>query len=214
MAALLQVSEQSFRREVLESDLPVLVEFSAEWCAPCKQVAPELVALARELDGKAKIVTVDIDHSSALARQLGIKAVPTFVVFFRGRPVSGKSGALRRAALRELLEPVLPRSEGAVLPAELAPLVRSRKVVPVDTREPAAFARTHLPGAVNMPLAEIEGRLAELHMLPGPPVLYCRGGDQTKELSERLAEQGVSLPFLEGGLLAWEAEGLDIERPN
>jgi thioredoxin 1/putative thioredoxin len=214
MSALLKVTEQNFKREVLDSDLPVLVEFGAEWCGPCKQVAPELVALAREIEGKAKIVTVDIDHSPAIARQLGIKAVPTFVVFHRGRPVTGKSGAMRRAQLRELLEPVLPRPEGAVPPSQLAPLIRARKVVPVDTREPAAFARTHLPGAVNLPLDEIEGRLAELHMLPAPAVLYCRGGDQTKELSERLAEQGVSVPFIEGGLLAWEAEGLDTERPN
>ncbi len=214
MSALLKLNEQNFEREVLDSDLPVLVEFGAEWCGPCKQVAPELQALAREMDGKARIATVDIDRSPMLARQLGVQAVPSFIVFHRGRPVTGKSGAMRRAQLRELLEPLLPRSEGAVPPAKLAPLVRARKVVPVDTREASAFARTHLPGAVNMPLDEIEGRLAELHMLPGPAVIYCRSGAQTKELSERLASQGVSVPFLEGGLLAWEAEGLELERPN
>jgi thioredoxin len=214
MSGLPKVTEQNFKREVMESDLPVLVEFGAEWCGPCKQVAPELVALARELEGKARIVTVDIDQSPSLARQLGIQAVPTFVVFLRGRPVTGKSGAMRRAQLREMLEPVLPRPEGAVPPGKLAPLVRARRVVPVDTREPAAFARAHLPGAVNYPLDEIEGRLAELHMLPGPAVLYCRSGDKTKDLSERLAAQDLSIPFLEGGMLAWEAEGLDIERPN
>ena len=67
-----QVREQDFEREVLSSDLPVLVEFSAEWCGPCKLVAPELKALAHDLDGKAKIVTVDIDRSPMLARQLDV----------------------------------------------------------------------------------------------------------------------------------------------
>jgi thioredoxin 1/putative thioredoxin len=59
---------------------------------------------------------------------------------------------------------------------------------------------------------EIESRLAELHMMRGDPVLYCRSGDKTKEASEKLAQQGVQLAFLEGGMLGWEAEGLPVER--
>jgi thioredoxin 1/putative thioredoxin len=65
-----------------------------------------------------------------------------------------------------------------------------------------------------MPLEELEGRLAELHMLPGAPVLYCRGGDKTKDLAAKLAEGGMPVAFLEGGFLAWEAEALPIERPD
>jgi thioredoxin 1/putative thioredoxin len=64
-----------------------------------------------------------------------------------------------------------------------------------------------------MPFEELESRLAELHMLAGQPVLYCRAGDKTKDLAALLAEQGVPVAFLEGGILAWEAEGLPIERP-
>src|SRR5262244_3733751 len=82
------VSEQDFEREVLRSELPVLVDFTADWCAPCKQVAPEVEALARELEGKAKVVKVDIDRSKRIAASLRIQAVPTFVVFARGRPVA------------------------------------------------------------------------------------------------------------------------------
>jgi thioredoxin 1/putative thioredoxin len=63
-----------------------------------------------------------------------------------------------------------------------------------------------------MPLEEIQGRLAELHMLAGQPVLYCRAGDRTKEMSEKLVEEGLPVAFLEGGLLAWEADGLPIQR--
>jgi thioredoxin 1/putative thioredoxin len=84
----------------------------------------------------------------------------------------------------------------------------------VDTREAAAFRRAHLPGAVNMPLEEIRTRLAELHMLPGAPVLYCRSGDKTKDLAQELAGQGMPVSFLDGGLLAWEAASLPIERPD
>src|SRR5687768_6953504 len=106
------VTEQNFEQEVLRSDLPVLVEFGAEWCGPCKTVAPELEALSRELNGKAKIVTVDIDRSPLLARELGIQSVPTFVIFHQGRPMGGRVGALRKAELRQLLDPVLPRAAG------------------------------------------------------------------------------------------------------
>jgi thioredoxin 1/putative thioredoxin len=208
------VSEQDFEREVLLSEVPVLVEFSAEWCAPCKLVAPELKALATDLANKAKIVTVDIDRSPMLAKQLGVQSVPTFVIFHQGRPVGGKVGALKRAQLREMLDPFLPRAEGALKPEELFQLLRAGRVKAVDTREKAVFDRAHIPGATNIPGEEIEGRLAELYMLGAPPVLYCRSGDRAKELFAKLSEQGVAGAFLEGGVLAWEASGLPIEKPD
>jgi len=208
-----EVSERDFVNEVMKCKVPVLVEFGADWCGPCKVVAPELGALARELEGKVKVVTVDIDRSPVLARELGVQSVPTFVVFDKGRPVGAHSGAMKKAQLRELLEPFLPRQAGSLKPEEVAPLLARRQVVLVDTREQAVFDRVHLPQAVHMPLSGIEQRLAELHMLPAAPVLYCRSGEQTKDLAAKLAEQGVPVSFLDGGILAWEAAGLPVERP-
>ncbi|HEY3668424.1 MAG TPA: rhodanese-like domain-containing protein, partial [Polyangiaceae bacterium] len=143
-----------------------------------------------------------------------VQSVPTFVVFHQGRPVGGKVGALPRRELREMLDPFLPRAEGAIKPEELAMLLKEGRVCTVDTREAAVFARAHLPGAINMPAAEIETRLAELHMLPATPVVYCRSGDQTKDLAAKLAEQGIPVAFLEGGVLGWEAAGFSLERPD
>jgi len=208
------VTEKNFEQEVLLSEEPVLVEFGAEWCGPCKTMLPELMALATELKGKAKVVTIDIDRSPLIARQMGVQSVPTFVVFHQGRPVGGKVGAVQRRELRDMLDPFLPRAEGAIKPEELAMLLKEGRVCTVDTREAAVFARAHLPGAVNMPAAEIETRLAELHMLPATPVVYCRSGDQTKDLAAKLAEQGIPVAFLEGGVLAWEAAGFRLERPD
>lgn len=208
------VTDHTFEKEILQSDLPVLVEFSAEWCGPCKTVAPELLALSEELRDKAKVVTIDVDRSPLIARELGVQSVPTFVVFHQGRPAGGRVGALRRTQLREMIEPFLPRAAGALRPAELVELLRRRQVVPVDTRDAPVFARAHLPGAVSMPIEEVPGRLAELQMLPGAPVLYCRSGDKTKELAEKLAREGMPVAFLEGGLLGWESAGLELERPD
>jgi thioredoxin len=209
-----EVSEKEFVSEVMQSELPVLVEFGADWCGPCKTVQPELTALAQELEGQALVVRVDIDRSPMIARELGIQSVPTFVTFQNGRPVGAKSGAMKQAQLRQLLEPLLPRAAGAIKPEEAAALLARRQIVFVDTRDESVWRRVRLPGAKSIPFAEVESRLAELHMLPASPVLYCRSGDMTKELAARLAQQGVPVPFLEGGMLSWEASGLPVERPD
>jgi thioredoxin len=210
--AIPTITEQQFEQEVLRPEVPVLLEFSAEWCQPCKQIAPEVAAFAREMEGKIIVRKVDIDRSPLLARELRIQSVPTFMVFAQGRPVDAVVGAVGKKKLREMVEPFLPRAEGALKAIELAQLVREARVVPVDTRDAAAFARAHLPTARHMALEEIESRLAELHMMPAQPVLYCRAGDKTKAMAEKLAAGGVPVMFLEGGLLAWESEGLPIER--
>jgi thioredoxin 1 len=211
---LQQVTEQDFEAEVLISEVPVLVEFGATWCGPCKVVEPELAALAQEYAGRAKVVTVDIDRSPFLARQLGIQSVPTFLVFHQGRPVSGKSGALKKAQLAELLEPVLPRPAGSLKPKEVAQLLRQGHISLVDTRPPEVYGRAHIQGAINIPQSDLQTRIEELLDLPSAPVLYCRTGADSKALAAELASQGTPVSFLEGGVLGWEGDGFTLQRPN
>jgi thioredoxin 1/putative thioredoxin len=206
------VTERDFEAEVIRSELPVMIEFTADWCAPCKQIAPEVEAFAREVEGKVKVVKVDIDRAPVLAQQLRIQSVPTFMVFAEQRVADVVVGAIRKKKMLEMVEPYMPRAAGALKAIEVAQLIKTGQVVPVDTRDAAAYQRAHLPSAKSMPFEEIETRLAELHMMAGQPVVYCRSGDKTRDLAERLAEQGVPVAFLEGGILAWETEGLPIER--
>ena len=208
------IEERDFEREVLQSELPVLVDFFATWCGPCKTMEPDVTAIATELAGKAKVVKVDIDRARQLATALRIQSVPTTMVFHRGRPVDAQAGAQSRAQLRQMVEPFLPRAEGALRAPEVAQLLGRHQIALVDTREAVAFGRAHLPGATHMPLEEIPTRLAELHMLPAEPVLYCRSGDRAKQLATTLTAQGVPVSFLEGGMLAWEAEGFPVDRPD
>lgn len=211
-AGVAYVTEREFETEVLRSELPVLLEFTADWCQPCKAIAPEVEAFAREMEGKVKVLKVDVDKAPVIAQQLRIQSVPTFMVVAEGRIQDAVVGAIRKKKMQELVEPFLPRAAGAIKPVELAQLLPTGQVVPVDTRDAAAYARAHIPGAQHIPLEEIESRLAELHMMQGQPVVYCRAGDKTKELAQRLEEQGVPVAFLEGGLLGWESEGLPVQR--
>jgi len=211
---LQQVTEKDFEREVLVSELPVLLEFGATWCGPCKVVEPELQALAQEYAGRAKVWTVDIDQSPYLARQLGIQSVPTFLVFHQGRPVTGKAGALKKAQLAELLEPLLPRPAGALKPKEVAQLAKQKQICLVDIRPAEVYQRAHIVGAINVPRDQMEQRLEELMELPVPPVLYCRAGADSKALAAELAASGTPVAFLEGGVLGWEGDGFSLERPN
>lgn len=214
MSQIPTVSEQTFEQEVLRSELPVLVEFGAEWCGPCKTVAPELAALSQELQGKAKIVQVDVDKSPRIAQAMRVQSVPTFVVFQGGRPVEAGQGAMKKAQLRALIEPFLPRAAGALAPKEVAQFLEKKQITPVDTRPAEVFGRAHLSGAVNFPLGEIEQHVADLQQLAAPPVLYCRTGKESQEMAAKLAELGSPVAFLDGGVLGWEAEGYTLVRPS
>jgi thioredoxin len=210
--SLQTVTEQTFEKEVLRSEIPVLVEFGAEWCGPCKVVAPELELLARELSGRAKVVTVDVDRSPTLAQALRIQSVPTFYVFKGGQPVEAGQGAMKKAQLEALLTPHLPRKAGAVTAKEAAMLLSRGQIAMVDTRPPEVFGRAHIKGAINFPLDTIEQHIGDLNLLTMPAVLYCRAGKDTEALSAKLMQAGTPLAYLEGGVLAWEAEGYRLER--
>jgi rhodanese-related sulfurtransferase len=207
------VDERSFEAEVLREQLPVLIAFTSERSTAHPKLLAELEAVANELIDKAKVVMIDAVKSQFLAKQLRVQSVPTLLVFAAGRIADMQVGLLAKKQLLAMLEPFLPRAAGAIKPAELAQLVAKKAVVPVDTRDAAAFGRAHLPGAVHMELSTIEGRIAELYMLAGPAVLYCRAGDKVAAAIPALLEQGVEIGYLEGGLLAWESLSLPIEKP-
>ncbi len=210
--SLPEVSEQDFEQEVLLSEVPVLVEFVSARSQACAAIAPEVEAFAKEMEGKIRVVTCDLEKSPALARQLRLQQVPAFMLFVDQRLGDAQVGPLNTKQLRAMVEPFMPRQQGALKARELAELLKQGAVVPVDVRDAGAFARAHLPSAKSLPLEEITSRLAELLMLPAQPVLYDRAGEKTKDVVESMAETGTPLAFLEGGILAWEAEGLPVER--
>ncbi|CCM62272.1 MULTISPECIES: thioredoxin [Candidatus Microthrix] len=102
-AAITHLTNSSFSEEVTGSDLPVLVDFWAEWCGPCKTIAPVLEELAQEHGDKLRIAKVDVDSEQALALRFGIQGIPTMIVFSNGEPELRITGAMGKPQLEAKL---------------------------------------------------------------------------------------------------------------
>ncbi len=99
-----QVTDADFQKEVLEANIPVLVDFWAEWCGPCKMVAPILDELSTELAGKVKIVKLNVDENRTTMMKYSVRSIPTMILFKNGEPVDMKVGAAPKASLSQWLE--------------------------------------------------------------------------------------------------------------
>ena len=98
------VTDTAFETEVLGSDKPVLVDFWAEWCGPCRMIAPSVEAVAEEYDGKASIYKMNVDENLNVPQQYGIRGIPTLVLFKGGQEVERIVGAVSREAIAKVIE--------------------------------------------------------------------------------------------------------------
>ncbi|MFZ5928700.1 MAG: thioredoxin [Acidobacteriota bacterium] len=104
---VLEFTDANFDAEVLNSDLPVLVDFWAEWCAPCRMIAPTVEAIAGEYAGRVKVGKVNVDYNSQTAARYMIRGIPTLLLFRGGKVVDQRVGAVGKAELLKMIEPHL-----------------------------------------------------------------------------------------------------------
>lgn len=159
---VIAVDDASFERRVIMSETPVLVDFSASWCAPCRKMEPRLQAIAQEYDGRVVVAKVDIDANKSLQRRYKVSAIPAMVLFHNGQPIHQVNGVVSRSDLsktltRELLAIATPPKR-----------IESRSVpttsVVVDVPPPPATA----PEILNPPAAPVD---REASSGPGGPLL-------------------------------------------
>ncbi|MCX8056250.1 MAG: thioredoxin [Ignavibacteria bacterium] len=103
----IEVTDDNFQKEVLESSIPVLVDFWAVWCGPCRLIAPVIEELAKEYNGKMKFAKLDVDVNPKTAMQYGIRSIPTLMIFKDGKVVSSLIGAVPKPKLVEEISKVL-----------------------------------------------------------------------------------------------------------
>ena len=106
-SSLVQVNDNNFASEVLNSDLPVLVEFWAIWCGPCRSISPMVEELAKEFLGKVKVTKLNVDGSPATTSQYGVRGIPTLILFKGGKILDQIIGSVPKARLKALIEKAL-----------------------------------------------------------------------------------------------------------
>ncbi|MEH2292414.1 thioredoxin [Nostoc sp.] len=107
MSKAAQVTDSSFKQEVLDSDVPVLVDFWAPWCGPCRMVAPVVEEISEQYEGQIKVVKVNTDENPQVASQYGIRSIPTLMIFKGGQKVDMVVGAVPKTTLATTLEKYL-----------------------------------------------------------------------------------------------------------
>ena len=102
--ATVPVTDATFDEEVKNSDIPVVVDFWAEWCGPCKQIGPVLEELSEQYEGKVKVAKINVDHDQAVAAQLGVRGIPALFLFKDGEVISNRTGAAPKASLESWIK--------------------------------------------------------------------------------------------------------------
>lgn len=213
------ITESEFEAEVLKSDVPVLVDFYADWCGPCRQLAPVLEEVDKAWGSKLKVLKVDTEASPQLAGAFQIRSLPTMMVIKDKKMIDRISGFMDRSRLFAHLSqvvgppPAQKDDEAEEMETRRAVLaVEAGLVIPVDIREESDWKRTRLPGALNLPPEQHDKLADNLPEGTRKLLIYARTDDGAKEVADKIAGLGRRVAFLSGGLIDWELASAPVDR--
>lgn len=219
--AVTLLTEANFQTFVLSSELPVLIDLYADWCGPCKVIAPILEQLSVTYGDRMKFGKVDVEKSPEIAQMFQVQSIPTLAIVQAGRVVDMMVGAQDRATLEQRIQRIIG---GAPTPAaakgpepwdakRLKLGLDAGMVIPVDVRAAVDYNRVRIPTAVHAPADTIADEVEALRAHGKRLVFYARTTDAGRDAAQAMAKAGLSTAWLEGGLLAWEGELLPVEKP-
>ena len=217
MANVVSITDATLEAEVLGAELPVLIDFYADWCGPCKTLSPRIETLAQAYAGSLKVCKIDVDANPMAQQMFRIQAMPTLVLMNGGQIVDVARGALSAAELEKFVSGVAqPGAGGAGVEKfdvqRLKLALEIQQVAAIDLRDAKDWERARIPGAINVPAADLAEKLEELKGLPVTAVFYDRTGTDADDAARNAAEAGVRAGVLEGGILAWETALLKVDK--
>ena len=210
------VTTDTFTKVVLESPVPVILDFWAEWCGPCRSIAPALEAMAARRGDTVRVVKVNVDEEPALARAFQVQSIPLLVGMKARAVVAAEVGWRGAAALEALVDQTIaatPPAEVREVDVEALKAALAAGATVLDVRNPDETAAGHVPGAILLPLPELQARVAELEAHKGKDLyVICKSGGRSARAAEFLASAGFSPVNVAGGTMAWLAQGYPVER--